>query len=193
MKVGEFKPSRLVVLSSGRVFDVDRPDPTAVSVACIANSLAIQNRYNGQTLYPYSIAQHSVLMSEQFKDPTLAWYALMHDAPEAFGIGDVIRPVKRRLGEVYERMECGIWHAICTRYAMPVEVPEAIKSLDDDITIDERRQLFKEPRWDVITVNSPGAGISIEEWSWRQARDRFLRQWDLVNHRLWVEALEARA
>lgn len=191
MTAQEFKPSGLVVLSNGRTFDVDRPDPTAVSVHCIANSLAIQNRYNGQTLYPYSIAQHSVLMSEQFEDPTLAWYALMHDAPEAFGIGDVIRPVKRRLGEVYERMECGIWEAICTRYAMNPYVPEAIKRLDDAITIDERRQLFSEPRWDVITVNTPGAGISIEEWSWRQARDRFLRQWDLVNHRLSATALEA--
>jgi 5'-deoxynucleotidase YfbR-like HD superfamily hydrolase len=100
---------------SGRTFRVDRPDARDVDIGDIAHSLALQNRFNGHTRCPYSVAQHSVLVSrivEQrmglyptpetpVNEPLLG---LMHDAHEAY-IGDLVSPVKKLLGDSWSGLE----------------------------------------------------------------------------------------
>jgi hypothetical protein len=62
--------------------------PEDVCIEDVAHSLAFQCRYNGHCKRFFSIAEHSVIMSQQ--DGGLS--GLLHDAHEAY-IGDIIRPI----------------------------------------------------------------------------------------------------
>ena len=54
---------------SGRRLDILDPSPVDVELSDIAHGLARVARWNGQTLgdYPFSVAQHSVLVLEHFR------------------------------------------------------------------------------------------------------------------------------
>ena len=56
---------------SGRRLDLLDPSPLDVELSDIAHGLARVARWNGQTLgdYPFSVAQHSVLVLEIFRAP----------------------------------------------------------------------------------------------------------------------------
>ena len=93
---------------SGRRLDLLDPTPMDIEIEDIAHGLAFVARWNGQTLgdYPYSVAEHSLLVEEIFRriSPTAPakWClaALLHDAPE-YVIGDMISPVKAAVGTGY--------------------------------------------------------------------------------------------
>src|ERR1044072_1610373 len=84
-------------LLSGRRLDILDPLPVDVELSDIAHGLARVARWNGQTLgdYPFSVAQHSVLVLELFRaansemTPAVLLQALLHDAPE-YVMGDII-------------------------------------------------------------------------------------------------------
>jgi hypothetical protein len=79
---------------NGAVRDLENLDEHAITVEGIAGALSRINRFNGQTPYPYSVAQHSVLVSH-LVPRTQALEALFHDAAEAF-IGDLSKWIKPR-------------------------------------------------------------------------------------------------
>src|ERR1700683_336889 len=81
-----------IVTFSGRRFYVLDPRPSDVRIEDIAHSLSLQCRFNGHVKNFYSVAQHSVLVSERC-DPADALYGLLHDASEAY-IGDMSAPLK---------------------------------------------------------------------------------------------------
>jgi len=73
-----------------------------ISILDIAASLAKLNRWNGHTVRPISVAEHSLLVLEILQRemaqhaPHVLLAALLHDAHEAY-TGDVITPIKRVL------------------------------------------------------------------------------------------------
>lgn len=80
---------------TGRKFWPLNPRAEEVYIEDIAHSLALSCRFNGHCKVFYSIAQHSVLVSQIVK-PTQQLIALLHDSAEAY-LGDIIRPIKRFL------------------------------------------------------------------------------------------------
>jgi len=119
---------------SGRRLDLLDPTPVDIEIADIAHGLAFVARWNGQTVgdYPYSVAEHSLLVEEIFarlapKAPA-KWRlaALLHDAPE-YVIGDLISPVKAAVGPGYGEMEARLSAAIHTRFGLPAQLPDTIK------------------------------------------------------------------
>src|SRR5690606_17189553 len=90
---------------SGRRLDILDPSPLDVELSDIAHGLARVARWNGQTQgdYAFSVAQHSVLVLELFRQlgPTASaperLQALLHDAPE-YVMGDIISPFKAAMG-----------------------------------------------------------------------------------------------
>lgn len=66
-----------------------------ISIRDIARSLSQQCRYQGHTLFHYSVAQHSLYVADYVQKiaPAHTLEALMHDAAEAY-IGDIPRPIK---------------------------------------------------------------------------------------------------
>ena len=75
--------------------------PDDVNIVDIAHSLAMQCRFTGHTKVFYSVAQHSVLVSKLLErrgcDHATVLWGLMHDAAEAYLVGDVATPVKKSL------------------------------------------------------------------------------------------------
>ena len=119
---------------SGRRLDLLDPTPVDVEVTDIAHGLAFVARWNGQTIgdYPYSVAEHSLLVEEIFgriaPNAPAKWRlaALLHDAPE-YVIGDMISPVKSAVGPGYGAMEARLTAVIHTRFGLPATLPEAVK------------------------------------------------------------------
>src|SRR5437868_3108212 len=97
---------------SGRRLDILDPSPVDVELTDIAHGLARVARWNGQTKgdYPFSVAQHSILVLEIFAamipdaGPEARLAALLHDAPE-YVMGDIISPFKAAMGGNYKEVE----------------------------------------------------------------------------------------
>lgn len=87
------------------------PERSEIHIDDIALSLSRQTRFAGHykiECHFYSVAQHSVLVSEAVA-PELALAALLHDASEAY-LQDIIKPLKNELGDAYSKLE-SLWAA----------------------------------------------------------------------------------
>ena len=121
---------------SGRRLDLLDPSPLDVEIADIAHGLARVARWNGQThgAHAFSVAQHAVVVHDIAcaLQPELArnWRlaALLHDAPE-YVVGDLISPFKAAIGLDYKAFELRLLAAIHTRFGLPPELPDAIRTL----------------------------------------------------------------
>lgn len=120
---------------SGRRLDLLDPTPFDIEIGDIAHGLAFVARWNGQTQgdWPYSVAEHSLLVEDIFArlDPAAPphWRlaALLHDAPE-YVIGDMISPVKAALGREYGAMDERIAAAVHRRFGLPAMIPKPVKA-----------------------------------------------------------------
>jgi 5'-deoxynucleotidase YfbR-like HD superfamily hydrolase len=119
---------------SGRRLDLLDPTPVDIEVEDIAHGLAFVARWNGQTRgdWPYSVAEHSLLVEEIFSRQNAGigarWQlaALLHDAPE-YVIGDMISPVKAAVGPGYGALDERLTAAVHLRFGLPAVLPVAVK------------------------------------------------------------------
>jgi hypothetical protein len=119
---------------SGRRLDLLDPTPVDIEIEDIAHGLAFVARWNGQTRgdYPYSVAEHSLLVEEilaRMQPETPAKWrlaALLHDAPE-YVIGDMISPVKAAVGPGYGELDARLSAAIHLRFGLPAVLPKSVK------------------------------------------------------------------
>lgn len=114
-----------IMLHSGRLFDLEHPEASEFTIDDIAHGLAHTCRYAGQCDGFYSVAEHSVLVSQVVPFAKLA--ALFHDATEAF-IGDVSGPLKRLLPEyrtIEKRIALAIYEHLGIEWPVPFEVKRA--------------------------------------------------------------------
>ena len=81
-----------IITFTGKIIDPINPDPEDIDIRDIAHSLSQQCRFTGHTSEFYSVAEHSVLVSEAVpaRDAALG---LMHDATEAY-LADLAKPIK---------------------------------------------------------------------------------------------------
>lgn len=144
---------------SGRRLDLLDPTPVDIEIDDIAHGLSFVARWNGQTHgdFPYSVAEHSVLVERLFADanpnaPT-KWClaALLHDAPE-YVIGDMISPVKAAVGPGYAEMDERLTAAIHLRFGLPASIPATVK-----------RQIKKADKISAWLEATQIAGFSIDE------------------------------
>jgi hypothetical protein len=149
-------------LGDGRMFWPLDARPNEVRIEDIAHSLANICRWGGRCSHFYSVAQHSLLVSEIVEEthPDIALQALLHDAAEAY-LGDIITPLKGGLlfevyaGDVVERMAFhSVEKRLHTTILIGLGVP--LPSTDDDIVIaaadevalaTEARDLMGDPEW----------------------------------------------
>lgn len=107
-----------------------------VNLEDIAHSLSQLCRYGGHCNHFYSVAEHSVRLSETV-DPR---EALLHDATEAY-LGDVVSPLKSMLTE-YRMLEDHIRRVIALRFGLAERVPGVVALADRTIRQWEVAQLF---------------------------------------------------
>jgi 5'-deoxynucleotidase YfbR-like HD superfamily hydrolase len=186
---------------SGRRLDLLDPSPLDVEISDIAHGLARVARWNGQTGgdYPFSVAQHSVLVLEIFRalNPEAsrrdALYALLHDAPE-YVMGDIISPFKAAMGGNYKEVENRLLGAVHIRFALasvpPPSLTRQIKRADKQAAYfeavhlagfspEEARQFFGEPTLAAFDLDR--FGVLMRPWPTREAHDRFVESFDTLS------------
>lgn len=128
--------SSSILTSTGKWFDVLKPDPTLIDLDDIAGALSKLCRFGGHCRQFYSVAEHSVLASELMRqdkrnDLMLIRWALVHDASEAYVV-DIPRPAKRQLPE-YMRIEDEIQRAVAVRFNLPWPMPHDVHLVDNSL------------------------------------------------------------
>jgi 5'-deoxynucleotidase YfbR-like HD superfamily hydrolase len=125
---------------SGLQFDYEDLNLDGISIIDIAHALSNVPRYSGHVKFPYSVAQHSIIVSSLFGHKELAFQALMHDAAEAY-LGDLPTPAKRLVPE-YQELEDNVLRAIFKKYRIPYPIYESVHFADKQVLLAERYKLF---------------------------------------------------
>lgn len=166
----------MVTTLSGLTIDLDSPGDYPFSIEEVAHALAMQCRYNGHVARFYSVAEHACHVSDWFLgrgDRLLAMVGLHHDDPE-FALGDLVRPVKRRLLE-YQWVEDRVAGAMARWLGLPTLHTMALAEIDYRVTIDERLAL--QPRFARDPSRHPDPlGVTIHGWSPTVAREEYIRR-----------------
>jgi 5'-deoxynucleotidase YfbR-like HD superfamily hydrolase len=127
-----------ITLASGGLFDFLDPHGSDFTIEDIAHGLAHVCRYAGQCRGFFSVAEHSIMVSDTVAE--FAYEALLHDAAEAF-IGDVTRPLKQLLPE-FKRIEANVEDAIIKRFGMDPRFRKAVKKADLRVLAAEQIQVM---------------------------------------------------
>lgn len=177
-----------LLMHSGRIVDIHYPRAEDILIEDIAHHLARINRFNGGTKQPYSVAQHSVYVS-QLCCESWALEGLMHDATEAY-LGDVSSPLKELLPD-YRRIERQWWNAIAAKYGLPAELPFDVHVADHQAYVAERLELIDhpfelDPDYEAFAgVIVPAQGIG-PVWAPEIAERRFLRRFNSLVERMTI-------
>lgn len=125
---------------SGRYVNLIDPEASSLDMYDIAHALSLVNRFGGHTAVPYSVAEHSLGVSNMLLratgDHRLARMGLLHDAAEAY-LGDVVRPLKRQM-DFYREAEANLEDVLFTRFLGPQLAGDdrlwgMVKEADNDI------------------------------------------------------------
>ena len=122
---------------SGKKFDFNRPSPEMIDINDIASGLAYKGHFAGQTPYMFSIAQHSLMVCNEYATRfpgapnEMKLMALLHDASEAY-TGDIVKPLKVYLPN-FVSLENAIMQAISLKFKFPIQRMHEIKPIDLDI------------------------------------------------------------
>lgn len=154
--------SNWILTSTGREFDYIDPQLDMISIADIAKGLACESRFAGQTKSFYSVAQHSIIASQNIA-PEFAIEALFHDAAEAY-CKDIPTPLKALLPG-YKEIEKRVAAVIREKYGLPAEESPEVKEIDLRMMATERIQLLPwhhEP-WEILKEVIP-LPVDVSPW-----------------------------
>jgi len=129
---------------SGKHFNPLLPDPKLIDIEDIAHALSMICRFTGHCREFYSVAQHSVLVSERYSpDNKLA--GLLHDASEAY-LCDVSAPLKPFLPD-YKQFEHNLTLVVLEKFGIS-QIPKEVKEIDRRLCFTEARDLgFRLDGW----------------------------------------------
>lgn len=172
-------------LEDGRVRNLLALTEADFRIEDIAARLARTNRYAGATHWPYSVALHSVLVS--YLCPRLPLAGLLHDIPEAFGIGDLIAPIKRKLPAYVELEEAIVSQLIRPFPALAWHQDSQVREADERayqlecLYLRGRWPNPEHTKWEPARPNADEVALCsawlTREWSWRKARTRFIKRY----------------
>ncbi|HZT29463.1 MAG TPA: hypothetical protein VFA33_06250 [Bryobacteraceae bacterium] len=161
---------------TGRHVDLLDPKTSEISIFDIARSLSHLCRFLGHTTKFYSVAQHSILVSQLVPKEDALW-GLLHDASEAY-TGDLPRPFKGLLEMVQYRIAEGrLMVTICDRYNLRPEMPRSVIVADRAMLATEFRDVtsMDDREWIINECGvAPLPTLTVEPWLPKVAETRFL-------------------
>ena len=170
-----------IITFTGRRANLFALDAEDVQIEDVAHHLACVARFTGATPAPYSVAQHSVLVSRKCEgwQPGTGLWGLLHDAGEAY-LGELIRPIKRRLPP-YKEQEVRLLRTVAQRFGLCWPMPPVVRWVDDRLLATEARDLLH-PFGQL--KDGYGAAVPLEAiispWEWEDAEQRFLERFNLL-------------
>lgn len=134
--------------TGGKFWPLD-PKPEDVCIYDIAHALSQLCRFTGHTKKFYSVAQHSVLVSQACGP--CGWidarWGLLHDAAEAY-LNDIARPVKRTvMMDGYRDSEEKLIACIAERFGLSLPIPSSVHHADRVLLLTERRDFMHPLEW----------------------------------------------
>jgi hypothetical protein len=178
-EVEEWARGDWMQLFSGRRFYPLDPQPVDIAPEDIAHALSLLCRYGGHLDRFYSVAEHSVLMSQAVA-PEHALVALLHDATEAYVV-DVPRPLKRYLPD-YKAIEASVWNAICLRFHLAGDLPPEVKEADTRILLTERDVLMSRTMYSWSIEDMEPLPVTIQGWAPTDAEEKFFARLEVLFH-----------
>jgi hypothetical protein len=159
---------------SGILIDPFNPKPEDIIPEDIIHSLALINRFHGNTEYPYPVAQHSYVLAKNVPKH-LVRAAIVHDWSESW-FNDLASPIKIEC-KAYKKAEKNACSFIMKHMGISKEEHIELDHYDKAIFLDERDALFN----DVIGVGMGDKrsklGIDpsyFKEQSWRESKENLL-------------------
>jgi len=110
-------------LTFNREIDITIPEAVVPEMEDVFRALPKINRFNGQTIVPYSVAQHSIMCAEAAEkiherhEPHYLMAILLHDAGEAY-VGDIVRFVKQTMGKNLQDIEDHFFFALLVKLGL---------------------------------------------------------------------------
>jgi 5'-deoxynucleotidase YfbR-like HD superfamily hydrolase len=150
-------------LHSGNYLNVLKPDPDKITIEDIAHALSHQPRFAGHTKEFYSVAQHSVWVSEHCS-PENKMEGLLHDASEAF-LCDIPSPIKPHIPE-YIKIETTLMIAVALKFKFNYPLSFEVKKYDREAL---------EYEWQCKVLNN-----SIYSMTPKEARRAFIAQYKYI-------------
>lgn len=166
--------------ATGGCFFPFEPKRESIQIEDVAHALACVNRWTGHAPRPYSVAQHSVLVSGLVPRADALW-GLLHDASEAY-VADVSGPLKRLPAfDGYREIEAALESAVFERFGLFGSRPRSVKLADIVACATEIRDFFGVDPSTWGYTESP-IDERIEPWSWETARERFIQRFGELIH-----------
>ncbi len=159
-----------------------KPTVASIDIRDIAHGLARECRFGNHSMHFYSVAEHSVLVSEHVP-AKYARQALLHDASEAY-THDMVAPLKHTEEMTpFRDMEFLIERTVFRRFGVSVskQSNDAVKAVDVRIRVDEVRALMRNP--DAYKARLTGIeclGVNIKSLPYRAAMRVFLRRFAVL-------------
>lgn len=156
------------------------PNEDGICIEDIAHALSMQCRFNGHICEFYSVAEHSLKVSELIEElggaPSLQMQGLLHDASEAY-ICDIPKPFKDYLDEyltVEEVLQTTIRHKLIPGN---IELDSASQSIlnivDREMCLQESKEFYGPIKWEPNSFEIY-FGVPLTP---TEARDKFLKRY----------------
>lgn len=147
-----------------------------IDILDIAHGLSMICRFGGHTKKFYSVAQHSLIVSQLCPDE-YKLEGLMHDATEAY-MGDMVRPLKQLMPE-YISAENKLHDVINKKYKLKhnKKCKKQVKVADNIALVTEKRDLKNHELWDYLNNIEP-ANFKIKPWGPSKAEREFLKRFE---------------
>jgi 5'-deoxynucleotidase YfbR-like HD superfamily hydrolase len=153
---------------TGRLIDLAHFSEEDVRLPDISHALSLINRFTGHSKCPYSVAQHSVMVS-RITQPENALWGLLHDASEAY-LGDVATPLKNLLPG-YRELEERVQRTIARVFRLSWPMPPDVKQADLRALMAEKRDLIScSHDWGIDVEPECGP---VNPYCWTQAKELF--------------------
>ncbi len=149
-----------IATSTGKHIDFVNITPDQICIEDIARGLSNECRFAGQLESFYSVAQHSVYVS-QIVPPEYALEALLHDAAEAY-IKDIPSPLKAMLPD-YKAVEKRIEAVIRENFGLPPAMTVDVHYADLVMLATEKRDFEIDPgsHWPILDSVLPDENLII--------------------------------
>jgi uncharacterized protein len=166
---------------SGKQFFPLDPNPNDISIEDIAHALSNVCRFNGHVKSFYSVAQHSVIVSENC-NPEYALHGLLHDASEGLSLGDLPTPIKKlKEFDFYRKVEANLQTMVYRKFGLELYEPKDVKEADERALITEMRDLMAPAASNWKSDKKP-FDFKIEPLLPNQAKELFIeRFYELTN------------
>ena len=137
--IKELTTEPCITTYSGRLFYPLSPRIEDIELEDIIHSLPMKCRFTCQVKWFLSVAQHSVMVSDQVSEKNVLC-ALLHDATEAY-LPDIATPIKPHIPG-FVGIEDRLYSVIALKFGLPDPIPEEVHKADKRMRATEDRDLM---------------------------------------------------